>query len=72
MVRILSTTGRLQKINKGTLEKKIYHTITKKATRMWRYLIGFASGVYTTLNDPELVKESIEKLKDMLAKIVNP
>ena len=54
------------------MEKKIYHTITKKATRMWRYLIGFASGVYTTLNDPELVKESIEKLKDMLAKIVNP
>lgn len=39
---------------------------------MWRYLVGFASGVYTTLNDPELVKESIEKLKDMLAKIVDP
>lgn len=38
---------------------------------MWRYLVGFASGVYATLNDPEFVIESIEKLKDILAKIVN-
>mgnify|MGYP006086639559 CR=1 FL=1 len=38
---------------------------------MWRYLIGFVSGVYTTLNDPEMVREYIEKIKKLIENITN-